>query len=145
MDYYTIIEDIFEDEEQNQITAARGYVGRSHVPDDMRIPHRQKVGKVSERPDMPNVEDIRRSMVSQQNQNIQFQDKDISQGISQMGMMMNGPTLYPSVDNLQCRDVFNHVENCPVCSSYFKKDVKFYWLIIAILIVVILILTKNGK
>lgn len=153
MDSYTIIEDVFGDEDnsgnsgRNQITAARGYVGRSHVPEDMRTPSRQKVGRVSERPDMPDVEDIRRSIGPQQNQNIQFQDQiDPSHmNLSQTGMMNQGPVLYPGVDTLQCRDVFTHVENCPICSSYFKKDVKFYWLIIGILIIVILILTRNGK
>ncbi len=45
---------------------------------------------------------------------------------------------------VSCRDAFNHVENCPICSSYFKKDIKFYWLIIAILVIIIILLTRNG-
>jgi hypothetical protein len=141
---FTIIEDVFGDGGRNQITESRGYLQRTHVPEDMApYQSRQKVGKVSERPDMPNVEDIRRSIGPSQNQNIQFQDQPqmFQPQINNDQMMM----MYPTNDNLLCRDVFTHVQNCPVCSSYFNKDIKFYWLIIAILVIVILILTRNGK
>lgn len=139
MDSYTIIEDIFGDDDRNQITAARGFVGRTHTPDDMK--QRGKVGRVSERPDMPSFDQPRRNQ-----QHIQIQQEDPTSMISPMlNSMAQQPVIYPGVDILQCRDVFNHVENCPICSSYFKKDVKFYWLIIAILVVVIILITKGGK
>lgn len=168
MDNYTIIEDIFGDDDRNQITAARGFIGRSHLPDDMRVGSRGKVGKVSERPDMPDLEG-RDSGPSfgpsggfnqQRTPQYQQQFRDTIQPMHQpmmdnqfggnqnfqlSGPQFSGPVLYPGVDSLQCRDVFTHVENCPICSNYFKKDVKFYWLIIAILILIILLLTQNKK
>lgn len=153
MDTYTIIEDIFGDE--NQISASRGFVGKTHVPDDLR-PHnrREKVGKVAERPDIPNIGGTQGSgflsnpgvlppgyQHQQQQGGIQLQDPRVQQQmmLNDRDMMYNHPS-----DLLQCRDVFQHVENCPICSSYFKKDVKFYWLIICILIIVILILTRGN-
>ena len=121
-------------------------------------PTRGKVGKVSDRPDIPDLSGIesgppiRGNVPRVQNgyqtsPDIHFQDTHmISPMLNGMGgMIQQGPVIYPGVDTLQCRDVFTHVENCPICSSYFKKDVKFYWLIIGILIVVILLLTKGGK
>ncbi len=46
---------------------------------------------------------------------------------------------------LSCKDVFNHVENCPMCSSYFKKDSKFYIIIILILGMIILYLLNSKR
>ena len=141
MDSYTIIEDVFGDEDgRNQITAARGFVGNSFVPDDMRP--RRGVGRVSDRPNIPNMADTDLRMMGQPQP--QRNDQNFSQEtVPMFGNIPQGPTMYPGVDNLPCRDVFTHVENCPICSSYFKKDIKFYWLIIAILIVIILLLTRK--
>ena len=149
MNEYTIIEDIFGDEDKNQVTAARGFVGRSHVPDDLRP--KGKVGRVTNRPDIPDLSgfDTQPSPPSMGynqppmmgGQFGSFPDIQLAMGAVQQ----QGPTLYPGVDSLQCRDVFTHVENCPICSSYFKRDTKFYWLIIGILVIVILLLTRNGK
>lgn len=144
MDTYTIIEDVFDETGgRNQLTAARGFVGQSHVPDDMRPSGRSnngRVGKVSERPEFPEFDPHmnRGSQLRTQN------DTHMSPMVSAL-VSSNGPTMYPGVDSLACRDVFNHVENCPLCKSYFRHDAKFYWLIIAILIVIILLITRNGK
>jgi hypothetical protein len=45
--------------------------------------------------------------------------------------------------SLQCIDVFRHVETCPVCSSYFKKDIRFCWIIIAILIIALIFMVMK--
>ncbi|MDD4931432.1 MAG: hypothetical protein PHG66_04805 [Candidatus Colwellbacteria bacterium] len=148
MDTYTIIEDVFGDEDgggRNQLTAARGFVGQSHVPDDMRPPGRGgRVGKVSERPDFPDL-DPRMNRGGPRPQMPMRMQNDTNMSPMVNALVSSGPTMYPGVDALACRDVFTHVENCPLCKSYFRHDAKFYWLIIGILIVIILLITRNGK
>jgi len=45
--------------------------------------------------------------------------------------------------SIHCIDAFSHMEDCPVCSSYMKKDIKFYWFIIIILLGIILLLSSK--
>lgn len=145
MDSYTIIEDmnVFGiPDPQNQVTAARGFVGQPHVPEDMRPNSRGRVGKVSNRPDFPEREFDPR-MNYQPQMKMQNDDNNMSPMVS--ALVSSGPSIYPGVDSLACRDVFTHVENCPLCKSYFRHDAKFYWLIIGILIIIILLITRNGK
>lgn len=138
-DTYTIIEDIDDIDVgngRNQLTAARGFLSNSHVPDDMRPqPGRRTVGKVSERPEFQELNP--QSYLPMQN----LQNQTVSPMI---GALMNERS-HMGVDGLACRDVFVHVENCPLCKSYFKHDAKFYWMIIAILIIVIFLMNKNSK
>ena len=44
---------------------------------------------------------------------------------------------------IHCIDAYTHMEECALCSSYFKKDVKFYWLIIAILLLLVILLASK--
>jgi len=146
MDTYTIIEDVFEnDNAQNQITAARGFVGQPHVPEDLRSTGRNNTGrvgsKVSERPDFQDL-DPRRMAPPPMNIPQRPSGGTMS---PMMNALTQGPSVYPGVDSLACRDVFTHVENCPLCKSYFRHDAKFYWMIIAILIAIILLITRNSK
>lgn len=149
METYTIIDDLFDDEDgqRNQLTAARGFVGQSHVPEDMRPPGRGRTGKVSQRPDLPDFD----PRANRGNPQLSPQMRLQSQNDNNMSPMVralvssNEHTTYPGLDSLPCRDVFTHVENCPLCKSYFRHDAKFYWMIIAILIVIILLITRNGK
>ncbi len=46
-------------------------------------------------------------------------------------------------DGMNCRDVVNHVENCPLCNSHFKKDLKFYWFVIVILIIILAVMCRK--
>ena len=150
METYTVIEDVFGDEEKNQLTAARGFLGNNHVPDDLRAQNYGnggrnggggRVGRVNERPDLPPDVYAGRRMNSDVGGGGRFQEEQIQ--VPQLVMpqtdLMMGPT------TLHCRDVFNHVENCSLCSSYFRRDTKFYWLIIIILVIIILLLTRNSK
>jgi len=159
MDTYTIIEDVFADESgRNQITSARGFLGQSHVPEDMKPPTRRSLPtRTSERPDFPELSPRfpQMSQMSQMPQMSQMSHHDMRGGdshippSSHMSPMVNalvgGPIMYPAVDSLQCRDVFTHVENCPLCKSYFRHDAKFYWMIIAILIIIIMVINRGGK
>lgn len=55
----------------------------------------------------------------------------------------NIPTPHQQHDTLTCRSVFMHIDTCPVCSMYLKKDVKFYWFVIIVLVCIILYLTRK--
>lgn len=150
MDNYTIIEDIFGEEPRNQVTSARGFVGQHHIPNELRNQSRQqpnRIGKVNERPEIefqssfnrqpPMMDNVPPHLLPRppvfQNAMNETMNQDLPR------QMMNDN------DFLLCKDVFNHVENCPICNNYFKKDVKFYWLIIGILVIIILLLTRNSK
>jgi len=65
------------------------------------------------------------------------------QQMQQLEPIMELP-LQPMIEHniLNCRDVFEHIQNCPICEGYFKKD-KFYLIIIGILILVILYLMNK--
>lgn len=43
-------------------------------------------------------------------------------------------------DNLNCRDVAQHVSNCPVCSKLYKNDKTMYWIVISILVILCIIM-----
>jgi hypothetical protein len=51
--------------------------------------------------------------------------------------------LPPTPEGLSCRDVFSHVSGCPLCESYFRRDIKMYWVIIVILVLVILLMSRG--
>ena len=45
---------------------------------------------------------------------------------------------------ITCRDIFDHVEDCPICSGHYKRE-KFFYIIIGILVLLILYLMMNKK
>ena len=147
---YSIIEDVFDQspnpamQNRNQITAARGNIATYQVPEEIRRAKQMnqtssKVGSAGalNRPDIPHLNQpppphVLAQMYPPQNRPLQMRDR----------MMMNGNYQ----DGLGCRDVFIHMENCPLCSQYYKKDIKFYWLIIIILLIVLLFVSvKKNK
>jgi hypothetical protein len=147
MDTYTIIEDVFGDEDgagQNQVTAARGFVTNSHVPEDMKRPM-DRAGRAPPRQEYKEYRDVdpRMSRNSYVEDPSTRNDKNMSPMVNALVSM--GPSMYPGVDGLSCREVFSHVEHCPMCKSYFRHDAKFYWLIIGILIAIIFLTTRRGK
>ena len=60
--------------------------------------------------------------------------------------MMMEEVVYPppQIQMCGCRDVFDHVETCPICASFYKRD-KFYMMIIAFLVLIIFYLLHKGK
>jgi len=148
---YSIIEDIFEQNpsslNRNQITEARGNIATYQVPEEIRRAKQMNSGNggrvgsgMLNRPEIPHLNQPPPSMYP-------------SQMMHQMSPMMP-PQQYQQKrgvnqnyqDGLACRNVFIHMENCPLCSQYYKKDIKFYWLIIIILMVVLLFISvkKNN-
>lgn len=49
----------------------------------------------------------------------------------------------PSGDHINCKDLLEHVNNCPLCQNYYKNDVLPYIIIIFILVVILIILLKK--
>ena len=95
---------------------------------------RKVVGRVSERPDIPEEKILPPPRKIKDHHSIKINDS-IDRVVEKTGRY----------DRLQCIDVFKHIENCPICSSYFKKDVKFCWIIIFIFVVIIIFLLTSKK
>jgi hypothetical protein len=123
---FTIIEDLFSDEGNNGMMEGN--------PNSFaRNPSMMTAKSFSNH--MPEDMRPRRPQYAQEQMPMSIPPLPISQ-----------PSLPPSfAEHVSCKDVFIHTENCPVCSSYFKKDIKFYWLIIFILVLVILFLMRSKR
>lgn len=52
-------------------------------------------------------------------------------------------TFSPSGDHVNCKDLLDHVNNCPLCQNYYKNDVLPYIIIIFILVVILIVLLKK--
>lgn len=157
MDYssqYTVIEDIDDImDSKNQITGARSYIQRNHVPNDLQRGGR--IGKVSSRPDMPDLSfdpNAMNNMPIQTGNRFHPQAGGISgplyptkqkQSMSEITPIMPIPQIVEN--SISCRSVFEHVENCPICESYFRRDIKLYWFIIAVLVIIIFMLLRPNK
>lgn len=48
-----------------------------------------------------------------------------------------------NVDNLNCREIAEHIKSCPVCSKIYNKDPTIYIVIIIILIISIILLLRK--
>ena len=48
-----------------------------------------------------------------------------------------------NADELNCRDIANHIANCPVCSSLYGSNEKIFYFVIIVLIIVILMLINK--
>jgi hypothetical protein len=195
MNSYTIIEDIFEDDEMriptttNQYSPPQPFLRQTHTPADMkeiRGHQERERGQIGERESVEygnqinNIQDDELLDLRTQDSNQQcyqqqrdqreerqherqrnerqrnesqrnyYQDEVIQRDTNKN----NKNTTNISTSNrndinnpshIQCKDIFDHVDSCPMCTSYFKKDIKFYWLIIAILIGVIFMTIRNKK
>lgn len=148
---YSIIEDVFEQgpnpmvNNRNQITAARGNIATYQVPEEIRRAKQMnqsspRVGSgTMNRPDIPHLNP------PPPPQMMQHPMMPMNPQMMMAGMKRGVNPNYN--DGLSCRDVFIHMENCPLCSQYYKKDVKFYWLIIIMLMIVLLFVSvkKNNN
>jgi hypothetical protein len=96
-----------------------------------------------------------RSRPGQRLQNQDMYDYNSSAPFRQQPMMQNSEypseiyenfdpiTLPPQIDNFNCRDIANHILNCPVCSKLYKDNKILYYIIIAILILIVAILLQK--
>jgi hypothetical protein len=50
-----------------------------------------------------------------------------------------------SISHLSCRNVYEHIENCPFCQKYYKQSNRTYILIIVFLVLIILLLLRQNS
>lgn len=57
--------------------------------------------------------------------------------------------IYPTMeyfDSIPCKDIANHIDNCPICSKIYRKnDYILIGIIIALIIVIVLLIIKEKK
>lgn len=121
-DNYTIIEDIFDTKNPQHVSAMGRVRQTPPLPEPFRHPHHP-----------PHHQVYSRDMMMQE---------PIPQQPSPK-IMMNDPSSLILPHEIHCIDAFSHMEECALCSSYFKKDIKFYWFIIFILMMIILLLASK--
>lgn len=46
-------------------------------------------------------------------------------------------------NKMNCRDIYNHIDNCPICSKYYKQSNRTYIIIIIFLVLIILLLIRQ--
>jgi hypothetical protein len=51
--------------------------------------------------------------------------------------------LQPQISHLHCRNIYEHIEECPVCNKYYKQSNRFYIFIIIILVLFIIFLLRR--
>jgi hypothetical protein len=50
-----------------------------------------------------------------------------------------------SPPQMTCRNIYEHIENCPMCSKYYKQSNRTYILIIIFLVLIILLLLRQNN
>ena len=170
---FDIIEDIDEElGGSNQIIASRNHLQRSHIPDDLRSAQQGRVtGRVPSRPDLPPLTPSpdtianMQAMLGSRQMPMSNPPRYGEMPIPGIAGATYSPPLAPKSfplnmsnmpmtaiemvspqnngDGLSCRSVVNHVDNCPICSSYFYSREKIYWAIIAILLIMVFLLMRH--
>ena len=49
----------------------------------------------------------------------------------------------PQLSHLHCRNIYEHIEECPICNKYYKQSNRFYIFIIIILVLFIIFLLRR--
>lgn len=45
--------------------------------------------------------------------------------------------------HISCRNIYEHIENCPICNKYYKQSNRSYILVIVFLVLIILLLLRQ--
>ena len=77
------------------------------------------------------------SSVSEQNGNIITNTNNI-QKISPLSHTQHQPQ-----SHISCRNIYEHIENCPICNKYYKQSNRSYILVIVFLVLIILLLLRQ--
>lgn len=144
MDNYVIIEDIFNEEPVTAVDTRKPIT--EHIPEDIL----QSLPRESKQVNQARVAPSNTYSVSSGKDYSHlpptFQQSLDLQALQRTGKFQTERYTTPLnlVSNgMHCKEVYEHVNTCPVCQSYYKKDFKFYWLIIGILIVIIAIIVRS--
>jgi len=79
-------------------------------------------------------------ILSPPSQQLQLQPQQLQ---SQVHQMQISPQLQPQISHLHCRNIYEHIEECPVCNKYYKQSNRFYIFIIIILVLFIIFLLRR--
>ena len=82
------------------------------------------------------------SPIQQSSQQQSSQINRISPLSNQQIQGMTGTSL---TSHISCRNIYDHIENCPICNKYYKQSNRMYILIIIFLILIILLLLRQQK
>jgi hypothetical protein len=82
-------------------------------------------------------------MNPRQNQNIPTQQPQYNQQEYFVNPNYYEPFKQPNNSHVNCRDLVEHYENCPLCSKFFKSDYTLYIIIIILLSITVIILLKK--
>jgi hypothetical protein len=47
--------------------------------------------------------------------------------------------------HISCRNIYEHIENCPICTKYYKQSNRTYIMIIIFLLLIILLLMRQNN
>ncbi len=138
---HRIIEDIFGEDQEFPIHGAPQNVIRQHHISDP-VSHRRDQALQAQL-------DMRESTAGQ----YQSQLQETHTPIQQVSRSIHVPKSEQSYNNsepirvrttdIHCRDSYDHINGCDICRSYIEKDIKCYWFIIVILLIVIAILCRQ--
>lgn len=62
--------------------------------------------------------------------------------------VLNVPSQVSTPNNhlqISCKNIYDHIENCPICNKYYKQSNRTYILIIIFLVLIILLLLRQNK
>jgi hypothetical protein len=80
-----------------------------------------------------------------QPQQLQQQVQPQPQQVQPQQLINNKPNVISekSIHNMDCRSIYDHIENCPICNKYYKQSNRTYILIIIFLVLIILLLLRQ--
>lgn len=122
-------DDYYKDNSNTQVNK---YIRGDHIPPNesgMYAQHHQPQ-QYNQQPQQPN----------QQQHPSRHSDFD---EIIQEPSFQNAPNQNPSKPNINCLDLADHIENCPLCSQIYKTDRTPYIIIIVILAIICVLLIKK--
>jgi len=76
-------------------------------------------------------------------QSLQPQIQQPQQPQQQIQIQQPQPQQQPQLSHLHCRNIYEHIEECPICNKYYKQSNRFYIFIIIILVLFIIFLLRR--
>ena len=58
-------------------------------------------------------------------------------------ILMEPMQQHPQICSISCKDVYEHIETCPICKRFYKNDNTVYLIVIGILIILCILLIKK--
>lgn len=159
---FQIIEDVFENNYSDKTELNNIKKNLMRTPDSHSARPPYPVSNLSQIPSLSYDEDIirdklnrhvnPRQIVNQEynsmnnsNRILQYPNLNLRENTSNERVPLRGNTSNEVIQNkiLNCRSVYEHIEDCPICNKYYKQSNRIYIFIIFILVIVLLILLRE--